>query len=235
MPAALSKNPCDEWNNILGEFKEIINGLTSALQKLADADFGGVRKNPDKTIECTNSDSLQPILEDLLKSVDELVNWSKMKKPESRNEGGKVVESTSGDQYETSQKYKVMVVLHFWKDAKPRELHQRFKDSKKKADKLTMEISNEAGEYGFEPTGVTVDIRDRMNDLFGDNHPLAFFKLLDGSQGGEGDLFSWRNTHPLKSYDELVELSNKNHVKHTRGRKPPNPGLLLEELPCGGD
>ena len=106
--------------------------------------------------------------------------------------------------------------------------------TQRKARRLSKEIDDATGKFlSPQPTTSLTNLKAYVEDLFGESDQLALLRLLDGTTGAEGNLFLWVNTYPKKTYEDLVDASKKNY-KDKRNRKPPNPGLLLDELPCHG-
>ena len=227
----VSNGDREEWEAALKIFKAKIVKVKESLQAVAQADFGSVEKSSGEII-CTESSSLIPKLKHFQKAVEELGDWTFVEEKTGVTDDGKVVVITNGDEYDKDKKFRVMAVLHLWKEFQPTQFPRLYNTAKTSGRRLASLI-DKAGEWDAEPSKDLTNIRTYIAELFGNKSPHAFFNLLDRSLGAEGDLFLWVNSYQTKTYEELVEISKKDHGGK-EDRRPPNPGLLLDELPCKG-
>ena len=182
--------------------------VKSSLEDVARTDFGSVEKSSDKKIRCTESESLRPKLSHFRDAVAELGDWTFVEK-QTHVIDGKVVVVTNSDKYERDKKFRVMAVLHLWKEFQPTPFRKSYAGAKEKGEKLASLIAKATGEYGTEPSGFLPTSQGDIQDLFGDKSQLAFFKLLDRSLGAEGDLFLWVNSYPPKHTKNWLKSAEK--------------------------
>ena len=228
----VSNGDWEEWEAALKSFKAKIVKVKESLQAVAQADFGSVEKSSGEII-CTESSSLIPKLSHFQNAVEELGDWTFVEEKTGVTDDGKVVVITNGDEYDKDKKFRVMAVLHLWKEFQPTQFPRLYNTAKTSGKRLASLIDKAAGEFGAQPSMDLLIIRTYIEELFGNKSQHAFFNLLDRSLGAEGDLFLWVNSYQTKTYEELVEISKKDHGGK-EDRRPPNPGLLLDELPCKG-